>query len=258
MAATAPTDEVIYFYSCGEPYTDNDTPSTTLYAFIYSRARHVVFPIGQLPLPGGGEATTLQFDGTGKMLYASVSNGDYSPASFAIDAKGMPTLTDKVPMVNPLQFGLAVDPTQKYVYTGSAEFFNPEVRGYSVSQGVFSPLKGVADHTKSMVSVMTMSLDGKYLFLSTTASPFTGIGKNTVVSYAVNPLTGVLTPINEQADGREVLAIAVTPDGKYLYAASAREDTIYRYGIDQGALSTGTLVANAGMEIDGFVLVSEP
>jgi 6-phosphogluconolactonase (cycloisomerase 2 family) len=255
MAAIAPAREYNYLYISGDAGDEN----SVLFAFLYNKVTHLIGQLDQLPLISDMDPPqALQFDGSGTILYASMLQGGYSPVSFTIDPFGRSTLKDKVSVASaPQQYCLAVDPTQNFVYTGSMSLTNPEILGFRVVQGGFLPLKNVADHTRSPVSAMTMSSDGKYVFVSTTASPFTGAGANTIVSYEVNPLIGALTPINEQQDGLEVLSLAVTQDGKYLYAASFDYSAVYRYGIDKGKLSSGTVVATIGMSIDDFVLVNE-
>jgi 6-phosphogluconolactonase (cycloisomerase 2 family) len=190
------------------------------------------------------------------MLFASMDPGEYGLASFTVDADGVPTMRDKaLTTEHSSEHALGVDPTQNFVYIGS--LIHPEVQGYKVSQGMFTELKGVAEHLINPISSMTIDASGKYLFVSTTKSPLTHIRGNTIVSHSINPTTGFLTPINEQQDGYLTLRVTVTPDGKYLHAASFGTDAIYRYEINQGRLSKGVVVANAGMDILDFVLVNE-
>jgi len=122
---------------------------------------------------------------------------------------------------------------------------------------MFTELKGVAEHLISPISSMTIDGSGKYLFVSTTSSPLTHTGGNTIVSHSIHPTTGLLTPINEQQDGYQTFRLSVTPDGKYLHAASFGRDAIYRYEINQGRLSKGVIVANTGIDILDFLLVNE-
>ncbi|VVE75745.1 beta-propeller fold lactonase family protein [Pandoraea sputorum] len=254
MAVVAPNTEVFYIYYGGE----DDTGSSrfpAIHAYMYAPRFKTVSRIGQLLLDELPSLEQLQSDGSGQLIYASLGSREYGLASFAVDVNGMLRNVDKT-RPGKIDYALGVDPSRNFVY--SASVINPKMTGYRVDKGKFSLLEGVAEHLAGQVPAITITADGKYLFVCTTVSPFTNIGQNTVVSHAIDPETGVLTPLNEQQDAYMSLSMATTPDGKYLYAASFDDKDIYRYELNEGRLSRGTLAARANVEIQNFVLVSEP
>lgn len=253
VAIKANAEAIHLLFGAGNP---EGTSSSVIHSYTYAPRFKTVRAVGVCVLPGAGSPKQMQVDGTGRMLFASMDPGEYGLASFTVDADGVLTMRDKALITeHSTEYALGVDPTQNFVYVGS--LVHPEVQGYKVSQGIFTELKGVAEHLISPISSMTIDASGKYLFVSTTGSSLPHVSGNTIVSHSINPTTGLLTPINEQHDGNLTFRVTVTPDGKYLHAASFGTGAIYRYEINQGRLSKGVAVANAGIDILDFVLVNE-
>jgi len=128
VAIKANAEAIHILFGAGNP---EGTSSSVIHCYTYAPRFRTVRPVGQCVLPGAGGPEQMQFDGTGRILYASMDPGEYGLASFTIDADGVPVMKDRaLTTEHSTEYALGVDPTQNFVYVGS--LIHPEVQGYRV------------------------------------------------------------------------------------------------------------------------------
>ena len=80
---------------------------------------------------------------------------------------------------------------------------------------------------------------------------------NTVSAYAIDSVTGALSPVNSPSTGTEPLSVTVDPSGRFAYVANSKSNTISAYSINipsgalteidqNGALAGTTVATGAG------------
>jgi DNA-binding beta-propeller fold protein YncE len=130
-----------------------------------------------------------------------------------------------------------VTPDGKSAYV--ANLLDDTVSQYSIdpSSGALSP-KSPATVASPSPSQLAVTPDGKSAYVSNVLSLH---APGSISQYSIDSATGRLSPKTpaRAAAGEIPATLAVTPDGKSLYAANAGDDTVSQYSIDpsSGALS---------------------
>lgn len=125
------------------------------------------------------------------------------------------------------RFDNAVAVFSRNIYTGALNFIEAEVDG-----------EGVVDGLSNAVSV-AISPDGNYAYVA-------GWGSDAIAYFSRNTTSGTLTYIDRIKDGEPpvdglggVWSVAISPDGKHLYAASGNDNAVavFSRNIATGVLS---------------------
>jgi 6-phosphogluconolactonase (cycloisomerase 2 family) len=183
-----------------------------------------------------------------------VNNTSASISVFAINAAsgaltpvaGSPFATGTNPN------GLGFHPSGRFAYVTNTGAANISAYAIDASTGALSPLGGSPYATGASPGGFVFDATFKFMYVPNRASPSASIS-----AFAVDSATGVLTAVGSP------LATGIAPrlipeaSGKYLYATSANDATIYSYRINQtsGALTpfTDTPVVATGLgPIFGF------
>jgi len=151
------------------------------------------------------------------------------------------------PAVNPQPESLAMDPAGKFLFT--ANMTSDNISAFTVNAGALSQ---VAGSPFSELAPLNLALDSsQYLTTDRTGSFLyvVNVGNNTVTSYTITPVTGVLgEEFQSSATGNAPEGIAVDAANKFLMVANFDDGTVSVYEINNanGNLTAlGPLVSNA-------------
>lgn len=151
---------------------------------------------------------------------------------------------------------IVIDPLGRFAYT--ANTYGGSISMFTINQatGVLTPTKPASistilpGHLKSAVASLAIDPTGRFLYV-----PTSGIPSAAISMFAVDQVTGILTPMSPaslQADGY-LFAAKVTPNGKFLYVVNNASDgisakSVWEYSINS---STGMLspIVTAGTPI---------
>lgn len=136
-------------------------------------------------------------------------------------------------------WGLAFTPDGTRAISGF--YFTGGVQGYSVPPSGLFQLAGAPTATASATAV-AISPDGRYAFASTRefmAMPAEGIRRFAVAA------DGSLGPLSPAGGSGEYESVAITPDGRFLYATAANKIERFAIGADGSLGSLGTTPAPA-------------
>ncbi len=175
----------------------------------------------------------IALDGAGRFLYAVQGSGRVESDiwSFFVSPSGTLETWDQAKLLDHQDYPLAVDPIGHFIYVGSV--LSADLRGCKVDFGKLSPIGGdVRDYVPGAPSAIKIRGDGKVLFASTTAAPITGEGENRILSYSIQPETGMLTALSDHKCETMVSRLVTAMGDKYLYAPSFTMDQIDWFEID--------------------------
>lgn len=198
-------------------------------------------------LIGCSSGTSTTTSGTGALFVTT--QGDSLVSAFAIDlAKGAITTNGKGVATGSTPSAMILTPAGDALFVSNQD--TNDISSYKVnSDGTLTAASGTQATGTTPVS-MTMDSAGHFLFVANQgqqSDPASG----TVSVFSVQ--SGTLTeapgspfrtaaPISSSGTGPS--AVAVTPDGKFLYVANEFDGTVTQYGVDagSGALSQGLSV----------------
>jgi len=150
------------------------------------------------------------------------------------------------PAQNPQPVSLAMDPAGKFLFT--ANMTSDNISAFTVSAGA---LNQVAGSPFSELAPLNLALDSpQYLTTDGTGSFLyvVNVGNNTLTSYTITPVTGVLgEEFQSSATGNVPEGIAVDAANKFLMVANFDDGTLSVYGINNanGNLTALGVVNNA-------------
>ncbi len=179
------------------------------------------------------EFGNIALDGAGRFLYGVQTNGriEFDIWSFFVSPSGTLETWDKAKLLDNYDYPLAVDPIGHFIYAGSVS--STDLRGCKVDFGKLSPIGGdVRDYVPGPPSAIKIRGDGKVLFASTTVAPITGEGENRILSYSIQPETGMLTALSDHKCETMVSSLVTAMGDKYLYAPSYTKNQIDWFEID--------------------------
>lgn len=207
-------------------FSDNGSPAdngsgTSTYSVAVDPAAAYVFAGGTSSGPGTGA------------LYA------YSTSSGVLSQLGSSPYT-----VNGDPYGLAVDPTGKFLYVPNSD--GGQVWGYSInSDGSLTSLSGspftfqggASGGTPNTPYAIAINPNGGYLYI-------TDNSENTVTVYSYDPGSGALSEVgNPYLVGKIPESVTVDPTGQFLYVANSGDGTVSGFTINA---STGALTPMSG------------
>src|SRR5437588_4438536 len=186
-------------------------------------------PLGNAPAPDGSHLFVWNH-GNAVGVWTIASNGSLAQ----IPGSPFPVSTRHT-----RPFAGSVAPSGNFLYVPDENPNPSTVTGYSVAaSGSLNIVQTIPTGHNPFGSAITP--DGKFFYVSAPeADP--GYPNGSIIMYAVNPATGLLTEIGTRvnpAPGNHPLEMAITPDGKFLYVATRVTSTVNAYAINQ---ITGTL-----------------
>ncbi|HKJ22163.1 MAG TPA: beta-propeller fold lactonase family protein, partial [Gammaproteobacteria bacterium] len=195
---------------------------------------------------------------TGRFLYA-VNNGDDTVSAYAIDATSGaltaaagPVSTGRSPQA------VAVEPSGRFVYVATAS----GVSAYRINgtSGALTPITGAPRGGINPQSI-AVGPAGQYLYVANfKATQFGNASASTVSVYAINPVGGSPTFVNNVAAGIQPSSVGIHPNGRWAYVvnkgsagASSAASNIEAYAIDPAtgipsAFAAGPYPAGFGPE----------
>lgn len=135
--------------------------------------------------------------------------------------------------------GVAIDPTGHFIYV--ANLFANTVSGYQIaSNGSLTPVPGSPFATGSGPGWVTVDPTGRFVYVANCARSCSGSGDGNVSGYAINKITGALTPVPGSPFTADQVpyAVVVDPTGQFAYVANFASGTVSIFKIDQ---CTGSL-----------------
>ena len=237
----------------------SDFQNGTVDAFTINSSSGALSPVAGSPFSAGPApgAGGLAIDPSTKFLYVTQTNSS-AVAGFTI-APGTGVLTPIPGSPFPAgdtPFQAIVDPSGKFLYVSNLNDAVGGISAYAINSttGVLSPIAGSPFTTQSNFpgpNRMVIGGGGKFLYvgMSGTSNPNNGVS-----AFAIDPNSGVLTPITGSpfTAGSDPQGLATDPGGKFLYTANSQDKTLSGFTIDG---SSGTLTPISGFP---FATVSGP
>jgi len=206
-------------------------------------------PLNGSPFGAGGSFYTLgaAVDPKGKFIYVTSAPESAGITAYAINASGQLNLIPGSPFQNhyqPQGFGVAVDPTASFFYAANdnqRRVRTFEVYAYSYNERTGKPRLVQKVETPGFFgSPQGVAVDprGKFLYLA-------NYDDNDISAYAINPSSGMLTPVAGSPFGAGNLPfdVAVDPSGRFVYVTNVGSDDVSAYTINK---SSGALTPVAG------------
>lgn len=182
--------------------------------------------VGQTP-------RSMTLDPTGKFLYvtdpfaAQITVFQVNSTTGALSSE----LTNATGLFNT---NIAINPTGNFAYV--ADFTNNlSVFSINTTTGALTPIPGSPFAAGSSITSVILDSAGKYAYT-------TNYGSNSVSVLSVNSTTGGVTPVATTAAGIQPWEIALSPNGKFIFAANAT-GTISAFNVNS---TTGTLTSVTG------------
>jgi 6-phosphogluconolactonase (cycloisomerase 2 family) len=190
-------------------------------------------------------------------LFASGPTGGSQPEAGAVDPFGAFALAVNtgsnqvevsipfVGLIGPVSTGIApvaitLDPSNQFVYVANSG--DGTISGYSLTLAnpYLTPLSGSPYSAGTSPSAVVAEPYGRYLYVA-------NAGSNSISAYSINPLTGVLSPISGTfSTSGSPSALAVSNDGKILYATDKDVGELDQFTINANGTLTGAGGAGVG------------
>jgi 6-phosphogluconolactonase len=201
---------------------------------------------------------SMAVDPTGRFAY--VVNFGGALTAFSITAStGALTLVGPPFAIGTRPASVAVDPTGRFVYVANSSPFTGSIYGYAIDPStILSPIVGSPFATGQTVTPvqLTVSPTGRFVYVSNNfgAGPVTA---TTATGYAINAITGALTPIPGSPFPIIGTSASVDPTGKFVYFALGGPIGAYTIDATTGDLTPVTGSPFAG-NADGPIAITAP
>jgi DNA-binding beta-propeller fold protein YncE len=202
-------------------------------------------PLSPFTVPAGSEPLHLAVSPDGRNVYVT-NPGDGTVSQYTVGPGGV--LAPKAPATvaaGRLPIGVAVSPDSRSVYVTNSLV---EQSGYSVSQysacadGALTPKSPPMVATGTNPRGIAASVDGLSVYVANV-----GIlrGDGSLGQYSVTP-GGALTPKSppEVGFGTNPSDLALSPDGRNVYASSIPNSTLSQYSVGEGGVLTFQMAVN--------------
>jgi len=231
----------------GKPFPPPPPTTSTEYVFATSNSQVSSFNLnattGALATPakvtGPTSSSSLLVSPSGKFVY--VSDG----LNAAVDIFSVGSTNGALTQVNgspfsvgAIAFGMAMDPGGKFLYV--VDGVNAQVLAFTVngSTGMLTAVSGTPVVTANGPVKAVVDPSGQFLFVADNLDALGGIS-----AYTINSSTGALTAVQVAPFPTNVFggpeALAVHPNGQFLYVADSNLNSIYQLSISNtGSLTT--------------------
>ena len=223
-------------------YVTNFTEET-ISAFAINPTTGVLTAVPGSPFPAPGNPVMIAVEPTGKYVYTS-NQGGANVSGFAINSStGAVTPLHGSPYPSgPAPVAIIVDPTGKFVFVANSA--GSTISGFSINAatGDLTPVPGSPFPADFFPRAFVIDPASKFLYAGI-ASSFMG-DSTEIMAFSIGP-TGTLTtvPGSPFSAGRTSIALSIDHSGKYFYAGSAQDSTLFPFAIDP---ATGALSPMAG------------
>ncbi len=210
--------------------------------------------------PANTGASAFAMAPNGRSLYASdwAQAGQGDVTTFSITANGSLGTPSSIPAgMSPM--GVAVDPSNRYLYVANSDFINGDgnttsdnglntdgaddgsngqgtIDAYGLTNGTPAPLAGqFTTNTGLYPMLLTIDPTGRFLYVSQYAA-------NSIGMFSINSGTGVLTPLGSANSGANPWTVVVGPAGRHVYVSDNGSNvSVYRINATSGALSPASI-----------------
>jgi 6-phosphogluconolactonase len=203
-------------------YVASVTDNTDILGYAMDSVTGVLTLIPGSPFHGVNAPRSLAADPKGEFLYVTDVGSD-SITGFGVDATtGRLTALPGSPFpTGPLPLGMTVDPSGRFAYaaTGTDEYPFGTISGHTIDSvsGALAPIPGSPFLDFPKIGEQPISIvvhpTGKFAIVTNGVNPDMAV-------YAINAVTGALTPIPGSPFPGGGGALAVDPTGKFAYTTS--------------------------------------
>lgn len=219
-----------------------DNANSRVVAYSINPSTGALTTIFGSPFTGVNGPNDIAISPNGNFAYV-VNQNDNTISAFTLN-----TLTGAMtPIGSPINAGgnpyaVAVSPNGSFVY--AVNFYDGTISQYTINPitGALTPILGGAVPTGSYPVDIVVSPNNQFVFVA--AANGMGYSLNgfdtSIWIYSVNSSTGALTDVTPIVPSTPSSAVAITPDGKFVYEASYQTDQLIADSVDQttGALTT--------------------
>ena len=185
----------------------------------------------------GMEIAGVTVDPTGKLLYVA-NFGSNSVSAFSIGSGGGLTAVSGSPFaVSSSPRSVQIDPSGKFAYVPALTA--DEVEVFSIKTTGALSLVGEV-RTRQQAAAIAFSEGTAAVKYSPTFAYVANILSDNVSAFAINPGSGILTPIagSPFAAGSRPFGVTIDPGGKFVYVTNGNSNNVSVYAVD---LNTGSL-----------------
>jgi 6-phosphogluconolactonase (cycloisomerase 2 family) len=210
--------------------------SNTVSAFSIDASTGALAPIAGSPFVAGTNPV-FQFGPGGKFGYtANFISNDISVFSIDAASGALTPIAGSPFAAGSSPYGLTFHPSGKFAY--AANYGSKNVLGFGIdaTTGALTPIAGSPfSQGMSVGGGITFDPAGKFLYAG--PAPQGGAPSDTFSAYAIDPATGVLTPI-AGANLVPGLVVQIEPSGKFAYATSSTGIAAFSFNGATGALTS--------------------
>ena len=208
-------------------------------------------PLSPFTVPAGSEPFRIAVSPDGRSVYVTNPGGGTVPGTvsqYTVGPAGV--LTPKTPATvaaGSIPIGVAVSPDSRSVYVTNSDLDSSDnsVLQYSAgADGALTPKSPPIVATGINPSGIAVSVDGHSVYVANVGRP---PSEGSLGQYSVGP-GGVLTPKSppEVGVGRNPSDLALSPDGRNVYASSIPNLTLSQYSVGVGGVLTFQMAVNSG------------
>ena len=208
-------------------------------------------PLSPFTVPAGSEPFRIAVSPDGRSVYVTNPGGGTVPGTlsqYTVGPGGV--LTPKTPATvaaGSIPIGVALSPDSRSVYVTNSDLDSSDnsVLQYSAgADGALTPKSPPIVATGVNPSGIAVSVDGRSVYVANVGRP---PSEGSLGQYSVGP-GGVLTPKSppEVGVGRNPSDLALSPDGRNVYASSIPNLTLSQYSVGNGGALTFQMAVNSG------------
>jgi 6-phosphogluconolactonase (cycloisomerase 2 family) len=222
--------------------------SNNISAFSVNPLTGALTPVGGSPFRTGPSPSSIAVDPSGRFAYVS-NVSDNTVWAYTIDPStgaltpvvGTPFLAPPVPV------SVTVDPSGKFAYVANANSSQEVISSYAIdpTSGGLTPAGGVQG--RNLAGPMAITKGSSPITYIPKFAYVANAGSNDISAFAINVITGALTPVPgapfSSGVGSSPVSVAVDQSQKFVYAANADSNNISAFTI---SASSGALTPVAG------------
>ena len=191
-----------------------------------------------LALPASGHYRHRLPTPAGRFLYVA-SHGDARVGGFAVDSRigALSPIAGNTFSAGTIPISVAVDPQGRFAYVANAVSGDVSAFAVDPGTGTLAEIAGSPFAAGSNPFDVTIDPSGTFLYVANCGlgQGCTGTGSGNISAYRINDQTGVLTPVPGQpySAGANPLAVAVEPNGHFVYVANTSMQSVSGFRINR-------------------------